>query len=218
MGATVARPQEGKSPVVEWASAGRALEGGESGDLHVVVTFPDGALAAVIDGLGHGPEAAVAARAAAPVFEARPAHPVTALVLAAHEALRKTRGAVMSLAAFDARTGTMTWTGVGNVEGVLLRASRPATSGPTARSEGLTSRGGVVGYQLPPLRSSSLRVARGDTLILATDGISSAYSSTSSASPAAGSPREIADGILARHAKKTDDALVLVVRYLGGAP
>jgi hypothetical protein len=202
--------REGKSPVIEWAWAGRALDGassrGESGDVHVVATFPGGALAAVIDGLGHGPEAALAARAAALVFEARPGDPVTGLVLAAHEALRKTRGAVVSLAAFDAHTGTMTWTGVGNVDGVLRRASRSGTS----RDEGLTTRGGVVGYQLPPLRSSSLRVERGDTLIFATDGIAPGRP----ASPAAASPREVADGILERYGKKTDDALVLVVRYV----
>ena len=37
--------------VIEWAAAGRGLEA-QSGDLHVVAAFPDGALVALIDGLG----------------------------------------------------------------------------------------------------------------------------------------------------------------------
>jgi phosphoserine phosphatase RsbX len=203
--------REGTSPAVEWAWAGRGLGGGESGDLHAVVPFPGGALVAVIDGLGHGPEAAVASRAAVPVFEARPSDPVTTLLQAAHEALRKTRGAVMSLASFDARAGTMEWVGIGNVDGVLLRA-RPTAA---ERNEGLTQRGGVVGYQMPSLRASTIRVTPGDTLILATDGISSSFSGQVQL-PA--EPRDLASGILERHGKATDDALVLVVRYVGGAP
>ena len=48
--------------LIEWASAGMPLSGNhnESGDLHLIARFPDGALAAVMDGLGHGPEAAFA--------------------------------------------------------------------------------------------------------------------------------------------------------------
>jgi C4-dicarboxylate-specific signal transduction histidine kinase len=59
----------GEGPVVEWAVAGHALGGRaelkETGDLHVIAPHADGALVAVIDGLGHGTEAAVAAKTAA---------------------------------------------------------------------------------------------------------------------------------------------------------
>ena len=61
----------------------------------------------------------------------------------------------------------MTWLGVGNVEGVLIRADTRAT--PAAES--VLLRGGVVGYQLPALQASVVPVSRGDLLILATDGI-----------------------------------------------
>ena len=56
-----------------------------------------------------------------------------------HETLVRTRGVVMGLASFKAVEGTMTWVGVGNVRGLLLRA----TGG---RDESLLTRGGVVGY------------------------------------------------------------------------
>ena len=109
--------------LVDWAVATLALEGEEeSGDLHVVAPFDGGALVAVIDGLGHGPEAAVAARSAAEALERDSTQPVGELLERCHRELRGTRGAVITLASFNARAGTMTWAGVGNIEGTLLRA------------------------------------------------------------------------------------------------
>jgi hypothetical protein len=213
MGSVTMTPApNGEQLVVDFGWAGAALEGDESGDLHAVVRFPDGALVAVVDGLGHGPEAAAAARAAACVLEAHAGEPVTDLVERCHEALRRTRGAVMTLASFDSRRSSMTWTAVGNVEAILLRASRAATP----PREAILPRGGVVGYQLPPLRASTLPVSAGDTLILATDGIRSAFSHDPDLDRAG--PQEIADCLLARYARGTDDALVLVARYLGEEP
>jgi hypothetical protein len=159
--------------LIEWASAGMALGGNdnESGDLHLIARFPNGALAAVMDGLGHGPEAAFAARQAARILEAGAGEPVIALVQRCHDGLRRTRGVVMSLASFTARDSSMVWIGVGNVETVLLRGDPSASR----RREAISGRGGVVGYQLPPLRATALPVSRGDTLIMATDGIRTAF-------------------------------------------
>src|SRR5437870_835920 len=90
-------------PIIESAAAGRALGGpkNESGDIHVVSPFPEGVLVGVIDGLGHGAEAALAACAAADVLKACAGEPVKALIQRCHESLRQTRGAVMSLASFN---------------------------------------------------------------------------------------------------------------------
>jgi serine/threonine protein phosphatase PrpC len=196
--------------VLEWAFAGAGLGGHESGDAHVVAGFPGGALAAVIDGLGHGPDAAEAARAAARVLEAFAGEPVTELLFRCHEELRRTRGAVMSLASFDAAGSAMTWTGIGNVEALLLRGG----AGPAR--EALTPRGGVVGYQLPAPRATTVPVAPGDTLVMATDGIRSSFVAGLARAPK-GTPQELADAIFAGHARGSDDALVLVARYRGGA-
>jgi GTP cyclohydrolase III len=65
-----------RSALIDWAVATLALPGeAESGDLHLVTSVASGVLVAVADGLGHGVEAATAARAA-----------VTALERHAHEA------------------------------------------------------------------------------------------------------------------------------------
>jgi phosphoserine phosphatase RsbX len=197
---------------VDWASAGAALEGEvESGDVHVVAGFDGGVLVGVIDGLGHGPEAAAAAREAARVLEELAGEPLSTLVQHCHEALRKTRGAVMTLASFDERASTMTWLAVGNVEAILLRSGRADPQG----REGVALRGGVVGYRLPTLRESSLPISPGDTLVLATDGIRSGFVA---GLPVRGTPQEIADALLAQYARGSDDALVVVARYVGATP
>ncbi|MDG0027228.1 SpoIIE family protein phosphatase [Trinickia sp. Y13] len=199
-----------RASIIEWGWAGRALEE-PSGDMHAIVEREDGALVALLDGLGHGIEAATAARAAIPVLEAHDGASVVSLVQQCHEALRKTRGAAMTVAWFDARDASMTWTGVGNVDGVLIRAAG-SERGP---KEAISTRGGVVGYRLPSLRATRHEVSSGDLLVMATDGIRSTFSAGIVTQFTA---QEIAESILVRYAKGTDDAHVLVARYLGAGP
>ena len=62
------------SPLVEYGVANFALAGeGTSGDCHVLIARPEGLLVAAIDGIGHGEEAADAAKTAEPVKAAEPA-------------------------------------------------------------------------------------------------------------------------------------------------
>src|SRR5688572_15062635 len=94
--------------LLQWAVASRTLAGERvSGDLHVVRSFEGGTLVAVIDGLGHGPDAAVASEAAAEVLSARPGGDIAELVRLCHQRLRPTRGVAMSLASFDIRRNIM---------------------------------------------------------------------------------------------------------------
>ena len=193
-------------PLVDWSVATRTMPGEiECGDAHLVAEFPGGVLIAVVDGLGHGVEAALAARIAVATLAAHADAPVVALVERCHARLRGTRGVVMTVASWHRDDGTMTWLGVGNVDGVLLRAhpnARPAR-------ESVMLRGGVVGYELPALRPVTHAVAPGDTLVLATDGIQTAFGDALDLDT---SPRRIADRVLARYGKNNDDALVLVAR------
>jgi serine phosphatase RsbU (regulator of sigma subunit) len=199
------------TPSIEWAVAELAQPGqSESGDRYLVLSTGDGGLVAVVDGLGHGAEAASAAKVAVRALERGAHRPVVQLFRDCHDRLMGTRGAVISAAAFTARDETMTWLGVGNVEGRLLRA--PTSAG--ARIESLLLRGGVVGAHLPPLASEVVPIRWGDTLILATDGVRSDFLH---APLPHREPQALADYILARWGTQTDDALVLVVRYLGPA-
>jgi phosphoserine phosphatase RsbX len=179
--------------------------------MHVVEPFAAGMLLGALDGLGHGDEAAFAARAAVDLLRPHAGDGVISLVRRCHQGLLDTRGVAMSLASFDAREGSLAWLGVGNVEGVLVRAD-PDADRPR---ESLVLRGGVVGYRLPALRAEVLSVAPGDVLVFATDGVDKAFASEATA---AEEPQLLADRILGRWGKATDDALVLVARFEGGAP
>src|SRR5437660_1766381 len=115
--------KESSPSLLDWGVASLALPGqAVSGDLHLVQPFPNGVLVAAVDGLGHGAEAATAAQVAVATLQAHAHESVLALLKRCHETLRETRGVVLTLASFHARDGTITWAGVGNVEGVLQRA------------------------------------------------------------------------------------------------
>jgi len=200
------------SSTIEWGVAARALPGQpSSGDLDLVKSFPNGVLVAALDGVGHGEKAAAAAAVARSILEAHAGEPVIALIGRCHEVLRATRGVAMSVASFNVSQGLITWLGVGNVQGVLLRRGLSGS----VKEESLLLRAGVVGVQLPSLRVSVLPLSAGDTLIFTTDGISSDFDRRLARNHP---PQKAAEGILARHGKTTDDALVLVTRYLRDHP
>jgi phosphoserine phosphatase RsbX len=196
--------------VLEWAAIGRPIAGSiVSGDLHLVAAFPGGVLLAVVDGLGHGEQAEMAARAALDTLRQQPGLPITTLVTRCHRQLDRLRGAVMSLASIDASQETITWIGVGNVEGVLVRIS-PSDGQPSR--ERLLLWGGIVGQTLPTLRAATLALRSGDTLVLATDGVRSAFLDDLNT---ADGVEEIARRVFAKHVTGADDALVVVARYRG---
>ena len=192
--------------IIQWAVRERPIDGcEESGDLHIVAPFEGGALVGMIDGLGHGPEAALAAQAGAQALRSNPAQPVLQLIKDCHRAVRATRGLVLSLASIDAVRGEMSWAGVGNVEAVIFR---PGEDRPQDR---IVPRSGVVGYRLPPMRSVTLPIAPGSTLVFASDGLRHDFADHK--------PDEnleaAADYLLETFGKTDDDAAVLLVRYLG---
>lgn len=183
----------------------------ESGDQHFVSCNHKGVLIAAIDGLGHGEEAASAANTALSVLKAGADEPIISLVELCHEKLKATRGVVLSLASIDASHGLMTWLGVGNVEGVLMRADSKKGNA----LETLLLRGGVLGSQLPPLQATVLQISQGDTVYFGTDGIRRNFAQSLTARE---NPQKAADRILRQYRNGNDDALVLVVRLTGINP
>src|SRR5216684_479705 len=93
---------------------------------------------------------------------------------------------------------------------IARHAGRGDDPGAVPRQEYLSLRGGVVGDQLPRLDASVIPVTRGDTLILASDGVRGDFVGSLRLGE---SPQRVADRILAEFAPGTDDALVLVARY-----
>src|SRR5438445_4742250 len=200
------RPSRKVAPVDFGIASFAHDEQAESGDLSVAHCTPDRGLIAAIDGIGHGKSAALAARVAAGVLEANSDDSLATIIQKCHEALRTTRGVVLSLAIVDFRRGTLTWLGVGNVQGVLMRCA----GGDCAATEALLLRPGVVGSQLPNLQTTTLLFSPGDTLAFATDGIGRDFSKDLFPFE---SPQRSADRILSKHCKGNDDALIFVARF-----
>jgi negative regulator of sigma-B (phosphoserine phosphatase) len=194
----------------EWAVASTAIDG-ESGDLHCVIPGSVCSVIGAIDGLGHGPEAALAARECVAFVRAHAGDPLDVVVRTCHEGLRGTRGVALTLGRIDARRDLLSWLAIGNVDGLVLR--RGLVRGLVL--DAVLPRGGVVGYRLPGIKISDVSLAPNDLIVFATDGIKSGFAN--SLNPGLG-VQEIADHICSRFARGSDDALALVVRYLGGMP
>lgn len=194
---------------IEWAMAGRALPGQDvSGDRCVVLDTGTGSvLFAVLDGLGHGAAAAAAVDRASRVLAENRAEPLDVLMVLCHRAMSDTRGAAVTLALFGAEEAQ--WLGVGNVDSQVL------TVGPTGPQVSATvlQSGGIVGYRLPPhLQPQTVPVRPGDLLLMSTDGVVVA---PDEGIDLAKSTADIARELVDRHAKDTDDALVLAARVRG---
>jgi hypothetical protein len=195
------------SSIARWGIATRPRKGEtDSGDLHLVAELRGGLLMGVVDGAGHGPDAAAAARLAIRTLSGAPAGiALTDLVNDCHEQLRGSRGGVMSLGLIREQDRGLSWLGIGNVTGVLYSDSREAP----AR---LLLRSGVVGMWLPALKPHTLELVCGDTVIFSTDGIDTRFIDELGV---LGDPQALADRILRDYGNPNDDALVLVLRYTG---
>lgn len=196
----------------EYGVAMRAIpEEKVSGDHHLIRFHPEGALFAVVDGAGHGSEAASAAAVAVSVLQTAPPSLPGPLLNLCHQALRSTRGAAISLAFIRFSDFSMRWAGIGNVEVVLLKKSEDSQP----QKETLLLRNGVVGYQFSQPRDSTVALGPGDMLIFATDGVDPYFLDGLSLNDPC---QAIAESIMSRHAKSTDDALALVIRVIKGVP
>ncbi|MCB9568710.1 MAG: protein phosphatase 2C domain-containing protein [Myxococcales bacterium] len=178
---------------VEIAAAVRAMPGERAcGDRAVYWRDEDVLLVAVIDGLGHGPHAATAAEAAVAYVAEHRAESLEQIVTGCDRALRGTRGVVMTLLRLRESTGECWHLGVGNVEARIIGADAPLLTSP-----------GVVGARLRQVRLRSFVLARGVTVILYTDGISSRFPIRELQGRGA---EAIVRVLLTEHAKDHDDA------------
>jgi len=191
----------------ELAIEGRPYPGEpRSGDDGVFLRTDTGFLAAVADGLGHGPAARVASARAIDVVRLHAGDPLPVILQRAHEALHGTRGCAMTLARHDTRTGTLSVCGVGNIDTMVLTAS--------GERRGHVPKAGTLGVRSPPRdpRITDLELHSGNALIMASDGlprrteVARIPGLTFHASP------WIAHHLVTEHARSNDDVLVLVAK------
>ncbi len=181
-----------------------------SGDRAIAVDLDgEAALFGVVDGLGHGPDAATAALRAVEVVSGARERRLEVLIQLCHRSLEGTRGVAITLARVDFASSTLTWTGVGNVTAELV--AKAPTGFQIRSSARLTA--GIVGYRIPEvIPAQVLSIRPGDLLLMSTDGIAEDHLEHVDF---AASAMVIADELLGKHSKETDDAMVLAARHRG---
>ena len=174
----------------------------ECGDAWRVVEGRGRTTVLLVDGLGHGPEAATAAAIATELFPALVDGPPNALVDALDAGMRLSRGAALSVAAIDEAARTVTFSGVGNVDGRVLAREKNSHFLP---------QNGIIGHAKPTARTTSAPWTADAILVMHSDGVSArwhmdAYPGLHDAHPAL-----VAGVIFRDFGRERDDATVLVL-------
>lgn len=203
--ATIIVPEPATATSFEVGARSRPLPGHKvNGDAYAVRFLgADVALAAVIDGLGHGVEAHEAAIAARELIESEPNLDLEALFINLDRRLRRTRGAVIAIARIDPCAGRLRFVGVGNIEAVLFAASG---------AQQLVCTGGIVGHTMRTPHVFEHPWTPESALVLCSDGIRSAWRMDLDHALFDGHPDVLANVVLSGYARETDDATVLGIR------
>lgn len=189
-----------------WGGVSVALESGEEcGDAWAIAEDGGRTTAMVVDGLGHGPKAAGAARAAVAVFETDGGDDLEQLARTVHAAMRSTRGGAIGLCRLDPQQGRADFVGVGNVTGRLVA---------NGSSQAMVSMSGTLGVELTPPRIRRLTYDLADyaTLVMSSDGVRDGFDVDAHPGLFEHDPLVIAAVIHGERARGNDDATVVVVR------
>jgi anti-sigma regulatory factor (Ser/Thr protein kinase) len=175
-----------------------------SGDAWVVRDFADGSICGVVDGLGHG---RIAAEAAAPIIETvrtvqQAMNPV-ALIEAAHQAARPTRGAAFGVAVIEGEAGKVRFAGIGNVAAVVVDGDR---------RRHLVSYSGILGQGYHKVAEFTHPWSPTAALVLHSDGIATHWDLGQYPGLAARDPSLIAGVLYRDFTRGRDDATVIVVK------
>ena len=167
------------------------------------------AVVLVADGLGHGLQAAEAAREAVRVFrETAPLGPAEVIRMA-HAALRSTRGAALAVARIDRERGEVQFAGVGNISGVILNPADEASR------TSMVSHNGTVGHTIRKIQEFIYPWPPGSLLVMHSDGMATQWQVSRYAGLGASHPGLVA-GVLYRDFRRSrDDVTIVVVRERG---
>jgi anti-sigma regulatory factor (Ser/Thr protein kinase) len=174
------------------------------GDAWRVRPYISGASVLVVDGLGHGAGANAASEAAVEAFEREmigtaPAHTLERI----HQALRHTRGAAGAVADISKDRGTVRFSGIGNITGVISMAGVRRQT---------VSNNGTLGHLATHFREYQYPWGENGILVLHSDGLSARWTLDQYPGVSQRDPSIIAAILYRDFARSRDDATVVVVR------
>ncbi len=160
---------------------------------------------ALVDGLGHGEEARIAAESALLTVQQQLTQPLTTLFTECDHALFSTRGAALAVGRIQCHGSQCEFehAAVGNIRTVLWRDGKVRRFG-AAR--------GIVGAGFFSLYTEKMGLQRGDWLLFYSDGIAEAAPLTQTL-PDRVPDQPLAEQLLAQWADGKDDAALLLYRH-----
>jgi anti-sigma regulatory factor (Ser/Thr protein kinase) len=158
----------------------------------------------VADGLGHGPLAASAARAATEGFEERPSEDPASMMQNLNRRLAGGRGAVAACARLHPATGKLEYAGVGNISGVIVEPHR---------SRGMVSLNGTLGTPSVRTRLFEYDYSSDGVVVMHSDGVSARWRLSDYPGLHLRHPAVIAGVLFRDFARSRDDATLLVARH-----
>lgn len=185
--------------VVRLAQAGET----ECGDDWYVRSDPNGWTCVVADGLGHGPLAAKASRAAIDAVKESPQASVTESIELAHQATMPTRGAAMGVARLNRQTSSLTFAGVGNIGAVVI--------GEGGR-RGLVSSNGIVGHNMRKPVEMTQTWGRQALLVMHSDGLLTQWDLKDYPGLSSRDPSVIAGVLWRDFSRGRDDVTIVVMK------
>ncbi|MCT9089980.1 SpoIIE family protein phosphatase [Streptomyces sp. ASQP_92] len=172
------------------------------GDAGAVMDTGTSRTAAVIDGLGHGHEAAEAAHSALRTFRTAAARSLPDILTAMHRTLRHTRGAAVGLLRLQGERAQ--YCAIGNIRAVALS--------PEGVHHRLTGQPGVVGWRMPTPTTHAFDLPAGTTALLHSDGIDARWTQDPALFVLRLPPPLLTAAVTHNHRNTRDDATVLAVR------
>ncbi len=157
----------------------------------------------VADGLGHGPDAAQASKAATAVFRVDPLGLPSRVLAHAHRELKSTRGAAVAMAQVDLERQTIVFCGVGNVTARIITAVEDKT---------LMSQNGTAGIQIRTARDVNYGWTDHSMLVMYSDGIAGRWDLKAAPALLQHHPVLLAAWLMRDHCRGRDDATVVAVR------
>jgi phosphoserine phosphatase RsbX len=173
----------------------------ENGDGWLSVPHRDGERIIVIDGAGHGPAAAMVTASLANICRSGHGGDLAELFRFCHEAVRGSRGAVMSIA--EVVGDRLTFAGVGNVDGLFVD---------TSGSRRLLPDRGMLGAALPAARPFTVELSEPWAFVMHTDGVSDKFEIDLTIEQIISDPEAFVRSTVEGWGRQSDDATILVIQ------
>jgi anti-sigma regulatory factor (Ser/Thr protein kinase) len=185
--------------VIQQAQAGES----ECGDAWYVRSGPDGWTCVVADGLGHGPLAAKASRAAIAAIQDSPHASVCESIELAHQAAMPTRGLALGVARLNRTASNLSFAGVGNIGAVVIEEGR---------RRGLVSSNGIVGHNMRKPVEMTHTWGSQAVLVMHSDGLLTQWDLSDYPGLLSRDPSVIAGVLLRDFSRRRDDVTIVVVK------